>query len=61
MKSLHLVGHILTLIGGILVAIIGIIYLGGRMPLPVLAGISYLVLGLGLILMPISILSSKKP
>lgn len=61
MKALHLVGLILTLIGGILVAIIGGIYLGGRMPLPVLAGIGYLVLGFGLVLIPISMLSAKEP
>ena len=60
MKALRLSGLILTLIGGILIAIIGGIYLGGRMPLPVLAGIGYLVLGIGLILIPISMLFTKE-
>ncbi|HAP32634.1 MAG TPA: hypothetical protein DCQ14_06255 [Firmicutes bacterium] len=61
MKALQLVGLILTLIGSILLAIIGGIYLGGYMPLPVLAGIGSLVLGLGLIFIPISMLCTKKP
>lgn len=61
MKALHFVGLILTLVGSILVAIIGVIYLSGFMPLPVLAGVGYLVLALGLILLPLSMLLTKKP
>ena len=57
MAILKTIGAILTIIGGILLAIMGITQLYGAVALPGLSGITDLVLGIGLILLAIPLLA----
>ena len=49
MAIVRLIGGILTLIGAVLLVIVGIIYLTGSVPEGWFAGITGLVLGIGLV------------
>lgn len=49
MAIVRLVGGVLTLIGAVLLIIVGIIYLTGFVPEGWLAGLTGLVLGIGLV------------
>jgi hypothetical protein len=60
MKVLRLIGIILTLIGGILIGIGGIIILSGAAFLGAFSGVSYLILGLGLLLLMLFFLFGKE-
>jgi len=60
MAAVKTIGAILTLIGGVLLAIVGIIQLSGATALASLTGITGLVLGVGLILFSISAIPSCK-
>lgn len=60
MKALRLIGLVLTLIGGAFILIIGVIYLAGRCPIYPFAGITGLILGIGLFCFVISQFCKQK-
>ncbi|HAP32633.1 MAG TPA: hypothetical protein DCQ14_06250 [Firmicutes bacterium] len=60
MKTLHIIGLVLTLIGGVFILIIGLTYLAGRCPLYSFAGLTGLTLGIGLFLFVLSQLFQQK-
>lgn len=60
MAAIKTIGAILTIIGGILLAIVGIIQLSSAVALPWLFSITDLVLGIGLILLAIPAFPSPK-
>ena len=45
-----MLGSIISAVGGLLLAIVGLIYLAGSAPMPWLRGLTALVLGVGLVL-----------
>jgi|GEM_PF-3476086 len=60
MKAMRLIGLVLTLIGGVFILIIGLTYLAGRCPIYPFAGITGLILGIGLFCFVISQLYKHK-
>ncbi len=60
MKVLGLIGIILTLIGAILIAIIGgMVFCPGFVVLNIFSGISYLILGIGLVVLMVFFLIER--
>ena len=54
-----MLGRVLTSIGAVLLVIAGLIYLMGYTPLPWLNGLTYLVLGVGLLLFMRQVMSHE--